>query len=774
MAGCNQIEDVMDKIIDINTRQNLEIQTVKSLGFNDLTRDEMDSGLWDSEVKAFMEAHTLKGLFFNEDWPFITLDLVSDYVSRSPMVVVKTKTEANGKESEEIIKSHPVLTILEQPNEFQEYSQFIYLYCVELDLMGNTIVFYASAKKELRIIPAETVVLDFNIKGEFSGYIVETDVANPFQPQADSQMFFPKEKIWHQRRPNPKSLLWGLSPFVANRKSILFNRYTQDWLNSFYLKGATGTVVLTMEKAVDEKSALRFLRSFEMAYTGRRNQRRPMVLPKGVSVSPLSMPIAEQGLPELVKMNRENILNILRVPKHAVSLAESGSLGSEEHKQALKFFYESAIIPKQIKIQAHLTRKFRGVGLLEEDESLAFDNSDVEILREDMVKKADLAVKLNGIYTTNEIRELFDKEPKEGGDTLQQKPEFSPQQFSFLEYPRGQESKTANQEAGVLQIEDKALDDDDLLPQRKDYRESVVKALINKHSEHMKFRAKQNLEIIETVDEKVKKFWEETFKEWSELAVKIAAKELRKSPARQKAKDDEVPLKVPSKRRLRKLLDNALDESSEKHLDFFIDSFNEVVSESYDVQTSIVTEGENKESIEALKAKNEKGRRVLLEARGLSTFARIRKTQTDAIMDVVEKGVADKIPLRDIGTKISDRFSNITQGKAETIARTEALTAVSIGKQAALKDAVKILGKENIVKVWINLGDLRVRGNPAGPYADAQFDHWELQGETKEVDEPFSNGLDYPRDVNGEAGNVINCRCDFLMVPREDLESLQP
>lgn len=37
--------------------------------------------------------------------------------------------------------------------------------------------------------------------------------------------------------------------------------------------------------------------------------------------------------------------------------------------------------------------------------------------------------------------------------------------------------------------------------------------------------------------------------------------------------------------------------------------------------------------------------------------------------------------------------------------------------------------------------------------------HQKLDGELKELDEPFSNGCMYPGDPNGKASEVINCRC---------------
>jgi phage portal protein BeeE len=189
---------------------------------------------------------------------------------------------------------------------------------------------------------------------------------------------------------------------------------------SFYLKGATPNVIIQSEKPnVDEKRALRLLRSFEQAHTGRANYRRPLVVPSGYKAEIMTQSIADQNFVELVKLNREDILQILRIPKHAVGLAESGSLGSEEHKQALKFFYTDSVQPRQAKIEEFLTECFRSQLILGEDEYLKFDNSQVAVLQEDLQAQAMLAQSLMPIWSLNEIRtELFDKEPLPEGESV--------------------------------------------------------------------------------------------------------------------------------------------------------------------------------------------------------------------------------------------------------------------------------------------------------------------------------------------------------------------
>jgi SPP1 gp7 family putative phage head morphogenesis protein len=92
-------------------------------------------------------------------------------------------------------------------------------------------------------------------------------------------------------------------------------------------------------------------------------------------------------------------------------------------------------------------------------------------------------------------------------------------------------------------------------------------------------------------------------------------------------------------------------------------------------------------------------------------------------------------------------------GKAETIARTETLTAVSIGQAAAMKNAKEVI--PGLKKVWLTAGDNRVRDS-----------HAELNGDTIPTEEQFSNGLNYPRDTEAlDPAEVINCRCTLLIIP---------
>jgi len=760
-----------EKIIPIKGRSEDEkIGEVKGLGFADITGGDLESGLWSQEIKAFMENSTLKGLFYHEDWVFLIVDLLSDFISRSRLKVME-KEIVKGKEVTRPVDDHFVNAVLDMPNELHEYDSWMYLYCVEYLLMGNVIEFRAKAANQLIIIPAESAMLDFDDKGKLSEYVITDAGQSAFEGQLPVGMALKAKEIWHQRRPNPQSMLWGLSPFIPNRKSILFNRYTQDYLNSFYLKGATPGLALKMEKNVAEDSALRFLRSFEVAHTGRRNQRRTLVLPKGVDVQVLTPSLGDQKLVEMINNNREKIINILRIPKHALSLAETGSLGSEEAKVALRFFYTSAVIPNQNKIAAFLTRRFMGEGSLEPDQFLQFDNSEVEVLADDLMKKAELGEKLKGQWTPNEIREsVWDMEAADGGDVLETQSNL--QAVKVGTEVAGEEvieDSEDEEQTGDLEAQEESLEEW-IDPATKEMEDIRNKFYQEKYGEWLTKSQKQISDIIEDPQNDFTEVVLDTLASHAETAVKIIKEELEKLPKRVKGLGDK-PSKLPRAKTLRRKLTQAFNKKTNESFGKGYEELFDIVESGFDTQLDLVFDKEARDEIETLRGESVKGRRDILEARGISTFKNISKTSTNKVLNQISDGIKKQKTIDQIAKGVAENFKNVSPSRAKTIVRTETLTAVSIGKQAALESAVKVL--PTIKKVWINANDDRVRGQDNDKNWEAgDPDHIVLQGETVNPKDEFSNGLRYPRDVKAAIEETINCRCDMLMIPAEDIPDL--
>ena len=121
--------------------------------------------------------------------------------------------------------------------------------------------------------------------------------------------------------------------------------------------------------------------------------------------------------------------------------------------------------------------------------------------------------------------------------------------------------------------------------------------------------------------------------------------------------------------------------------------------------------------------------------------ARLKKTITQEI----SRGIATGMGYGDIARNIRN-VSGAPLSRTKTIARTEGhriqqTSAVNAQQRAKEKGA-------DIVKQWDAALDGRTRES-----------HRRVDGEIRELDEKFSNGLMFPGDPNGGAAEVVNCRC---------------
>ena len=730
---------------------------------------------------------TLKRLFFTEDWVYILVDRIASKISAQWLRVMHEEA-VDGKKVVTPAENHPLQTILENPNPEQDYHTWMYSLIVDECLMGNAMVWRAAQADQLILLPSEATRLDLASDGTLRAYMLS--VGHDVGRFAQKILRFAQEEVCHIRRPNPSSRLVGLSPFVAGLRAVAFNKFTGEYLNNFYKKGAQPGLVLEMADVANEKQALRLLRSFENAYTGRANQRKTMILPKGVSAQAVAHSLADQQLIEYVRSNRETIINLLQVPKHELSIAEAGSLGSEEYKIALKNFWSGQLRSIMRRVAGSLTRFFQDQ--LGDGYFLEYDLTDVDVLQDDADKKATLAEKLLATHTLNEVRtKLYDLDPVPQGDTVRGAVQPG---FPTFDFPRLPAADTTlglitDVEKGLLSRADaeaKLIQEMGLAPELAARLLGPVplsRSEMNaKNQERFALAQKALGGWFAETDDRLQQAYVPTYEKMLRRALRLLAAQIDRAVGlliggekSLRTKEDQIDPKD-----FRRRLDNALDELETQYLTGYVDDLTAEMDAGYDTALAIQFNKQDQERLDVLRQRYSKTRRLLLEERGLTGFVRMKETTSDAIMDVIEQGVRDKLSIADIARRIAgtsgpadepiNQIANIER-RAMVIARTETLHAASVGQAAAMADAAKVVGK--IYKMWVNAGDERVRGNPAGLYPESKYDHWELQtGKAIPYNKPFRNGLMYPRDPRGDAGDVIQCRCRLVAFAAEDAAAM--
>lgn len=130
----------------------------------------------------------------------------------------------------------------------------------------------------------------------------------------------------------------------------------------------------------------------------------------------------------------------------------------------------------------------------------------------------------------------------------------------------------------------------------------------------------------------------------------------------------------------------------------------------------------------------------------------------------VSRGIATGMTYAQVAKQLEQQ-SRIGFNRSARIARTEGHRIQTTAAMDAMGSA-KAKGAD-VVKQWDATLDGRTRES-----------HAQVDGEIREVDKPFSNGLMYPGDPSGGAAEVVNCRCALLQRAKwalddAELETLQ-
>ena len=141
----------------------------------------------------------------------------------------------------------------------------------------------------------------------------------------------------------------------------------------------------------------------------------------------------------------------------------------------------------------------------------------------------------------------------------------------------------------------------------------------------------------------------------------------------------------------------------------------------------------------------------------------VRDSLVQYLMAEIERGFSQGLTIREMSVYMQKlvNSSSFYRWQALRIARTETTAAANYGATIAGESSGIVLEKE-----WISANDARTRRRPPSTY-----DHLEMDGVRVDQREKFNVNGDlvmFPADPEGQAGNVINCRCTVALVPKRD------
>jgi HK97 family phage portal protein len=307
-------------------------------------------------------------------------------------------------------KKHPLYNLLHiAPNDLQTSQEFVEMIVAHLALRGN---FYAFINRglsgdrirELLPLNADAVAPKLSQDGARVLYDVQF---------ADGRRdVLPAEKVFHV----PLFTLdgfRGVSPIEYARDAIGLNIAIERHAARLFANGASPGGVLETDNVLTDEEYTRIRESWEAKHQGLDNAHRVAILEHGLKWAAVGLSAEDAQMLESRRYGRTEIAGIFRVPPSMIADLERATFSNSE--QQARTFVDYTLMPYLTRIEARIRLRL----LAEKDQANHFAKFNVNaLLRGDMKSRGEFYTRQvqNGALSPNEIRELEDQNPREGGD----------------------------------------------------------------------------------------------------------------------------------------------------------------------------------------------------------------------------------------------------------------------------------------------------------------------------------------------------------------------
>lgn len=805
-----KIKNLQDQVIELQKRNDEEEDEIRDFLKYEKSFEQSEDNSFFGGLNIVDETYnkgSLQKLYTSETWFYIAVSTVAEAIASLPFKIEKkkiSKEQIEGPNGSEVIltenwidaSAEPEAEIFEYPNEIQTRFEFWHNVVADLLTTGDAFIYPhksnltpVNAREErlrnaisrirrtdvdalFRINSSAVEVVPSYTEGQFiEGYLVSSGA---------KIIGLEPDQVINIKLPNPADPYNGLAPIVPVMKKVLLDRYTDEHHIRFYKQGARLGGVIETSKNLTKEQMNRLTSTFESRFTGKRQHHKTLILPNGMKYNPIEVSPIDSALIEFGKTNKEPILSAYKVPPIKVGLLDGASFANANIQN--KTFYLNAVMPITTVIEQAINRSET---ILKANRNLRFkfDFSQVETLQEDFLSKAQSAqtMLVSGL-SVNEVREIvWKKGPIDGGEVINAiRPTYpSP---TMLAAQRGKEKVDA---ANVQN--DSALIASSIIPTEVTFEQRVgqligeavaqgvdialatPRAIQQAQEEGFVPTPLENNKTISEVDngslekttfpqEKLLKFANALTGEGAKTMIEERQKEAELFFERMK----DFTINNLKKKAFRKSLGFGLKMSLPSEADFKI-FINKEIPNAEQASKKAVEHGyKNSLPSQSITFPNDDADAVLKKV-ATRNVTSITESSLGQLKNIITSSFSEQASPTELKSRIEDAFKQISAGKALTIARTETLTAVSIGqdlKTRSFKTANPSRAKD-LKRVWITAEDEKVRPT-----------HVINNGVVVQAGKAFPNGLRYPRDYMGSASEVINCRCSFVDYLPEDSESI--
>lgn len=230
---------------------------------------------------------------------------------------------------------------------------------------------------------------------------------------ADGQLIvLDRTEILHVRGVSFDGII-GYSPIGLARRAFELKQQMEEFATAFWANDARPGVVLKHPKTLGPTAQENLRRSWEERHQGPNRTNRPAILEEGMDISVIGMPQSDAQFLESQKFSRTEIASIFRVPPHMIGDLERATFSNIE-EQAQEFV-DYTLLP-----WVELWKQAIARDLLDANERKRYyaHFRTQALLRGKHIDRAQFYSSLQqiGAMSPNDIRELEDMNPIDGGD----------------------------------------------------------------------------------------------------------------------------------------------------------------------------------------------------------------------------------------------------------------------------------------------------------------------------------------------------------------------
>jgi len=706
-------------------------------------------------------------------WVYLCTKIISQNIAQVPVQLVERQT-SKGELSNVPRPDHFIQDLIDRPNAFMTHFELFFLTMAYLELTGDAFLYLPKIEFGKNVGNAGAIILmnPLRVKVNPGDGPSEPIVKSYSYRAGDYVQDLPTDDVIHLKYPNPNDDYRGQSTLDAAIDTLQEDKAAREYNKAFFKNSAIPKGALSFDRQLTTQDYKRIRSEWNAKHKGVENAHRIAIFEMGSKFQNIGLSQKEMDFILQRKLGREEIASIFQVPPILVNLYERATYNNAD-KQIATFWHET-LIPKTELIRQSLnlnTSKFFRRRSMESDRlRFRFVLSDVYALQQEALEIAQTQIKLveKGVRTINEVRATDSLPPVEWGDVYWRNQSLIPTTDASLALESAGKSSSGIVPSLPVPLPKKIPDAArlsapiEVVDRFEDWRLGEWKAFVIKTDYFEKLFAGFTRKIFEDHRDSIKRRLREIGSK-SALAIEYDPDDPSFSFVSAPIGEWEIEKRIGRASSLRGIVERVTKRKPiEADIEYIIGDYDFAVKYTDEAATPLyerIVEAGGKGAFTIAEIpgvfdlNDPIAQQTLLDKK--QKFARkIHETTWKGLKEELAAGMERGDSIQLLADTVDDFMGDRILSSKHTIARTEVIGAMNGG----LNDGLEQTGVFK-TKSWSSAGDEAVRDN-----------HITANGQTVGLKEKFSVGaskLRYPGDPDGEAKEIINCRCTIIPGKKE-------